>query len=383
MKSPLNIFPSSDKNPYYIVTHPYTRTSAGIRCLHLLCHHINLHNIPAYIILIGEENHFIENSTEPDFLTPILTQRSARQHFEKGMTPITVYPEIVAGNPYASPCTVRYILNFPGLLGGDKEYNAEELCFSYSKTLAEKTSYPENILFIPAIDTRIFHASENHSPRSGSCFYASKYKREHNGKLYEITNNSIEITSLMPNSQSPQEIADLFRKSELFYTYENTALGVEATLCGCPTVFLPNDYLESIISSEELGSDGFAWGSSEEEITRAKSTVHKATENYSKAVTDFQRNLKKFIDITQSHAANKKYSQKEYLELCKHIPRSQNNTWLQGELGIKDRYYAPLFSKLPRNIEKKIGALLCTLGLVNDGEFLWNRASRRPKNNKR
>jgi len=382
MECSLNIFPSSDKNPYYIVTHPYTRTSAGIRSLHLLCHHINLHNIPAYIILIGGENNFLEGSTEPDFLTPILTQRSARRHFEKGMTPIMVYPEIVAGNPYASPCIVRYVLNFPGLLGGDKAYNKEELCFSYSKTLADKTSYPENILFIPAIDTRIFYASENSNPRSGSCFYASKYKREHNGKLYEVTNNSIEITSLLPNSQSPTEIAELFRKSELFYTYENTALGVEATLCGCPAVFLPNEHLESIISSKELGSDGFAWGDSKEEITRAKATVHKARENYSKAVADFQTNLKTFIDITQSYVADKKYTQKQYLELCKHIPRAQDNHWLQGELGIKDRQYASLFTKLPSYIEKKVGALLCTLGLVNDGEFLWNRANRRSKNNK-
>jgi hypothetical protein len=379
MKSPLNIFPSSDKNPYYIVTHPYTRTSAGIRCLHLLCHHINLHKIPAYIILIGEENNLKENTTEPDYLTPILTQRSARYHFEKGMTPITVYPEIVAGNPYASPCTVRYILNFPGLLGGDEQYNAEELCFSYSKTLAEKTSYPGNILFIPTIDTRIFHASENHNSRSGSCFYASKYKREHNGNLYEVTNNSIEITSLLPNSQSPAEIAELFRKSELFYTYENTALAIEATLCGCPAVFLPNPHLKSIIASDELGRDGVAWGDSPVEIARAKATVELSLKNYEQSIFNFHENLSKFIEKTQKHVTSKAYTAEQYLRLTHNLAGSNGVDEIQGELGIKDRNYAPLLGKLPWWIERTIGAWMCSVGLMNDGEFLWNRAQKRSR----
>ena len=33
-------------------------------------------------------------------------------------------------------------------------------------------------------------------------------------------------------------------------------------------------------------------------------------------------------------------------------------------------------------IEKQFGALLCSLGLKEDGEFLWNRAKRRAKINK-
>jgi len=290
-----------------------------------------------------------------------------------------VYPEIVTGNPYASPCVIRYVPNFPGLLGGNKIYGEDELCFGFSKTLAEKTSYPENILFIPASDTRIFYPSESSVPRSGTCYYASKYKREHKGELFEITKNSVEITSREPNSQSPREIADLFRRSELFYTYENTALALEATLCGCPAVFLPNKHLESIIASEELGSDGFAWGDSPEEIARAKTTVHKATKNYKKAIEKFHNSLMRFIHLTQTCVAEKKYSAQQYLELCNHIPKSQNTTWITGEVGIKERHYAPLLKKLPWQLEKQAGSLLCSLGLINDGEFLWNRATKRSK----
>lgn len=380
MKSLLNTFPSSDNHPYYIVSHPYTRVSAGIRSLHLLCHHLNLNGFPAYIIFIGKENNSTGSSIEPDFLTPILTQQAARYHFESGKKPIMVYPEIVSGNPYASPCVVRYVLNFPGLLGGDRVYGKDELCWGYSKTLAAETSCPENVLFIPASNTNIFYPPKNQITRAGSCFYASKYKREHKGEIFDVTRTSVEITSRMPNSQSPQEIAELFRRSELFYTYENSALALEATLCGCPAVFLPNQHLKSIIASEELGNDGFAWGDSPEEISRAKATVNMATKNYEKAVDGFQKNLLKFITLTQDYAAEKKYSHQQYLELCNHIPASQNTTWISGEIGIKERSYAPLLKKLPWPLEKKLGALLCSLGLMHDGEFLWNRATRRSKN---
>lgn len=381
MTKEFSIFPKADCNPYYIVSDPYTRVSAGIKSLHLLCHHLNLSGIPAYMIVIGKERSYAESSVEADFLTPILTQRSARTHFEKGKTPIMVYPETVAGNPYGSPCIVRYVLNFPGLLGGDKEYGKNELCFGYSKILAATTPYPKNIICIPASDTRIFFPPDTHVKREGSCFYASKYKREHNGKLFEITKHSTEITSRMPNSQSPEEIADLFRKSEVFYTYENTALALEARLCGCPAVFLPNKHLESIIGLEAFGSDGFAWGAAPEEIAQAKASVHKANKNYEIAINLFQKQLIEFINLTQVYSQDKKYSRQQYLELCQHIPQSPDTKWVVGEVGIKYRHYAPLLSKLPWKIEQKIGALLCSLGLTHDGEFLWNRAIERSKRN--
>ena len=375
----LQVFPT-DATPYYIVAHPYSRVSAGIKCLHLLCHNLNLRGYPAYLLPLGELSEFShEEACEPDFLTPILTRRIARRHYETGRTPITVYPEIVSGNPYAAPCVVRYVLNFPGLLGGDKTFSSEELCFGYSKVLAESVARPENVLFIPASDTRIFHPGDTGAPRSGSCYYASKYKREHKGETFDATRDSVEITARMPNSQSPKEIAELFRRSEIFYTYENTALAIEATLCGCPAVFLPNPHLQSIIASEELGSDGVAWGDSPEEIKRAKDTVGAAIKNFEKAALDFHENLSKFIEKTQAHVQSKPYTSDQYLKLTQKLVVTTALDEIPGELGIKDRRYAPLLRKLPWKVEQAIGSLMCSFGLMSDGEFLWNRAQRRSK----
>ncbi len=243
--------------------------------------------------------------------------------------------------------------------------------------LAEETAHPENVLFIPATDTQYFYPPEQAIKREGACFYASKYQREHKGALLEITRGAVEITSRMPHSQSPQEIGDLFRKCEVFYTYENTALALEATLCGCPAVFLPNDHLEKIIASAELGLDGIAWGAEPAELDRARSSVGRAWENYQRALSAFQANLTTFIEKTQAHSAGKDYSHKQYLEICKHIVPSTHSTWHHAEISIKEQEYAPLLAKLPPFIEKEIGGFLCKFGLTHDGEFLWNRGTRR------
>lgn len=283
-------------HPYYIVAPPYVRTSAGVRVLHLLCHSLNRLGKTAYLIIYPAMPW--QQKTLPDLLTPLLTHDIITYHKEKNLTPIMIYPETIAGNPFKGSCIVRYVLNFPGLLGGDKEYASDELCFSYSKILAEKTHYPDNILFLPATDTRIFYPSPINQSRSGSCYFASKY----NGELLDITKNSIEIKRHVPGSQTTEQVADLFRHSKIFYTYENTALAIEAVLCGCPTVFLPTSQLTEIIAIKELGTDGYAWGIDPAEISRAAATVAQGAKNYKKSYSIYWQDLEKFIIQTQQDA---------------------------------------------------------------------------------
>lgn len=302
---PNDIYPAP-ASPYYIVAPHYIRTSAGIRVLHLLCHSLNRRGQAAYIILIGEPNH--GGSFCLDLSTPVLTLDALMEHYRRGLAPVMVYPETISGNPFRSPCVVRYILNFPGLLGGEKDYSSEELCFSYSKILAKATRSPENVLYLPPIDTRTFHPPASEQKRSGSCFYAGKYKAIHKGKLFDVTRQSVEITRDLPTSQTPQEIAELFRRSEVFYTYENTALATEAVLCGCPAVFLPNPYLTHIIAEEELGIDGYAWGDDPDQIVRAKATVQQGAESYRKSTAKYWHELDRFIELSQEHARARQYT---------------------------------------------------------------------------
>ena len=270
-----SLFPTlPTKQPYYIVAPPFLRTSAGVKVLHLLCHTLRQIGYEAFIISLRLNSYFD---------TPKLNEDQIRSDFDAGLTPIVIYPETVVGNPLRAPFVVRYILNYPGLLGGPADFASTDFRVSYARGLDEaKMGKAERVLFFPASDTATFYPPTVGAPRSGSCFYAAKYIHIHRGKLFDITRESVEITRDLPGSQNPREIADLFRASEVFYCYENSALSLEALLCGCPVVLLPNPFFTEMIAQNELGRDGIAWGPDPAELIRARATVGLVWTNYQK-----------------------------------------------------------------------------------------------------
>ncbi|MBV9955967.1 MAG: hypothetical protein JOZ70_12045 [Pseudolabrys sp.] len=310
-------------HPYYIVAPNYLRTSAGIRALHLLCHALNCLGEDAYVLISPMV--WGRALTDPSLDTPVADGRLFAKHRRQGRTPITIYPETIRGNPLQAPLVVRYVCNYPGLLGGDKTYPASEIVFGYSRRLAEAAGHRDNVLFLPASDPTIFHPAPPGAPRSGTCFYGAKYSVHHGGKFFPVTRDSIEITRDLPDSQTPSEIADLFRRSELFYCYENTALAIEAAMCGCPAVFLPNEHLTEIIASDELTSDGFAWGTDPAEIERAKQTVKNIFPNYEAAVQRFWVDLARMVERTQQAANVTPYKQ-PMKSLYRRTPDFENPT---------------------------------------------------------
>ncbi len=159
--------------------------------------------------------------------------------------------------------------------------------------------------------SRNWRASLSTRKRSGSCYYAAKYKSVHKGKTFPITANSIEITRGQEDSQTPEAIAEIFQRSEFFYAYENTALALEALLCGCPVILLPNPYFTETIAKEELGTDGIAWGTDEKEVARALATAGRMVENYARTVEAFWTQLDHFIERSQAFAARR--AQREML----------------------------------------------------------------------
>jgi len=295
------LFPSQDASPYYITAPRWLHSSAGIRGIYLLCHALNRMGYEAYVVQhpFGE---YKPSWTNPELRTPILGKQQAAEHFKHGRTPIVLYPEIIPGNPLSAKVVVRWIMNFPGLLGGDTFYDNSEICFGYSKELAMAAGSPHQVLHVPTIDTRVFYPSDSQTTRHGGCFCAAKYKVVHNGKLDPITDGCFEITRQLPDSLTPKEVAELLRRSEVFYAYENTALATEAVLCGCPAVFIPNPYLTKMIGKDELGTDGIAWGTDPTDIERARTTVTQGAINYLKTYDLFWDQLNTFVKVTQERA---------------------------------------------------------------------------------
>lgn len=278
--------------PYYIYSYDYRHTSAGIKVLHHLCHALNE---------IGEEAYVYCDVTNPALRTPILTNDIKARHIANNRSPIAVYPEVVSGNPFNLPVVVRYVLNHPGHLGGEPHYQDHEIVFCFHEIFTKKDMEMYE-LFIPAADTNVFNNEDNEydNKRQGKCFYANKYLV----KGFRLTSESEGATDLgLHRNLTPQQLADILRKSELLYLYEPSAIGRDANLCGCPVIMIQSEYTAQ--ECQELSSlkrPGVAFGNTPENIEYAKSTVHLAWDLYQATIASAWEQLANFVEITQAAA---------------------------------------------------------------------------------
>jgi glycosyltransferase involved in cell wall biosynthesis len=261
-------------HPYFIVAPAYDHTSAGIRCIHYLCHKLNE---------IGQEAYVSTAVINPKWNTPTARRKNINDC-------IVVYPEVTPGNPFNAKNVIRYVMQTPGLLGGDKEFPDSELVVYHSRQLSETGPY----LTTPSIESDIFRPFPKYR-RSGSVYYASGKSK--NKPTPDQVEGMTQITREWPTTR--EEIADLFKRAEVFYTWDAmTALIQEATFCGCPVVIMDAGYwTKEDINKCEYGMAGVAWGV--EELDRARKTCHEALANYAKLEKQFEIDLKALVKMSQ------------------------------------------------------------------------------------
>jgi hypothetical protein len=300
---------TSVRSPYYILAPRYIRTSAGVRVLFKLADLLNKRGCSAFVFLRPD---FDPNSgSSPSDVAPFLNHKIADYHFRCGLTPIVIYPEVIEVDKFSPPMRVRYVLNYEGHLNQGMGGKGDDFILAYSDRIATeiKTDAPKSVLFIPVSDPSFFCPPPSGEHRSGGVFYAAKYKYRFGGKTFPLTDGMPEITRDRPDSQTPEQIRALFQAAEYFYCYEDTALAIEATLCGCPTVFLPNDHFKGPLGAKELAGLGFAVGTSPDQLAHAKATVAAAREHYLKTLDDLGPQVDAFIEATQKLAAGRPYTQ--------------------------------------------------------------------------
>lgn len=294
-------------HPYYIIAPRYTRTSAGVRVLYKLADLINRQGGTAFIFLWPSFNKDVAAS--PMDVAPFLTKSIAEYHYRNGITPIIVCPEIMRVSRFDPPVRVRYMLNYYGLLAGNDSLDADDYILSYSDRIAEEIviNKPKGTLFIPVSDPAFYCPPSGAPIRSGGVFYAGKFKYRFGGETFPVTDNMPEITRDRPDSQTPEEIRSLFQSAEFFYCYEDSALAIEAILCGCPTVFLPNEHFKGPLGAKELNGLGYAVGTSPEQLAHARLTVVAAREHYLKLLDGLKPQVAAFISDTQQLAEGREY----------------------------------------------------------------------------
>ena len=280
----------SSHSPYYIYALDYIQQSAGVRVLHYLCHALNESGLEAYVTC---------KVTAPHLRTPVLNRAIEKRHQASGREPIVVYPEVVSGNPLGARNVVRWLLNQPGHIAGDKYFSDGDLIFAYDPVYLPPGMKAE-ILHIPTVDLSIFNNKDNFydQQRDLVCFYAHKYLGK-GGLLSEHVKGAVSLCK--DQVLTPSEIAAILRRSKLLYVYEPTALITEALLCGCPVSIIQTDYWRDNTANLIYKTDfGVAMDDRPESLEIAKENVHNFQIKHEKfALRWAWGQLDNFVELTQ------------------------------------------------------------------------------------
>ena len=279
---------SSSNSIFYIYTPRWRDNAAGIKALHLLCDAINQKGGSAWLVFSNPS--LKDSGINHELKTPILTRRILKKHQTLGLNPSVVYTETIAGNPLHSNRVIRWLLNYPGNLGGQKNFSDKEWVISYSGKISKTYKLSSDILYLPIIDPDELPKGLPKSPGL-NVVYAGKY-RAFVGKPQIPSHLSyVEIFRDGKRRQPRKEVLELLGKAEVLYLWENSSIAVEAMLMNTPCMFIENNFLGDLIAEDELGTDGSGFGFSIEALEKAKKTLPAFHKRYSEARANFWNQL--------------------------------------------------------------------------------------------
>jgi hypothetical protein len=220
----------------------------------------------------------------PRLLTPVLSQELADEHAAAGERPIVIYSETVPGNPLGAQRIVRYVLNFPGLLGGAPSFSAGEFLLAYSLRIAEALGGC-SILFIPAVDLEELDALPAGSRQSMTpLVYAAKYRAFVGEPDLTGIPGAMEIHRGGKAGQARGQVLQELRAALVLYCFENSTIATESILLGTPVVFVRNQFLSAVIAEHELGEFGWCWSDDVAGLLQARESLPLARARYLEVV---------------------------------------------------------------------------------------------------
>lgn len=145
---------------------------------------------------------------------------------------IVVYPEIVHGNPLRAKRVVRYVLNHPGLLGGDKTYAKDEAAVYYAEYFRTSCEAAATTvlgrLYVGVVEPELFHA-EGRKGQYDACYIGKGWRiAQRHPEWMQIARL---ITAQRPLTR--EKLGDVLRQTKTLYSYDHmSAINHEARLCG-------------------------------------------------------------------------------------------------------------------------------------------------------
>ncbi|MDL2216674.1 hypothetical protein LJB81_02930 [Desulfovibrio sp. OttesenSCG-928-M14] len=209
--------PQPEKKRYIIHAPPFSK-STGVRMLYTLYEFICGRGYEAFIYCTGEHRGYFQ------FITDAELDKHTR------LNDIVVYPESVPGNPLRFRRVVRYVLYYPGKMGGDRTFHPKETVFTW-----DARYYPAPVLFFPCVDPTLFF--DEKLPKTQDCYFVHK-----GGKWKDIpeVEGLLEINMTWPTNR--EELAHILKTTGVFYSFDAMSLiNIEAKYCGANVKIVTKD----------------------------------------------------------------------------------------------------------------------------------------------
>lgn len=270
---------------FYVVTPDYTYMHSGVRCLHLLCHHLNRLGYRSYV------NTPVTNSK---LNTPFVDPPMLGQFRKDGIVDIVIYPEVIEGNPFNAERVVRYLLNRPGYFTGVglETYGADDFFLHFADEFLP-VGLKSQRLRIPLVDQEVYRMPEHPVTRDAFAVYVDRYQPDVTSFPAWITNQEF-ISRSAP--RDPQSLASLYRRSRALITGERTGACMEAIHCGCPVIIIPNEKFDLKPLVEFYGGFGFCNGFDQNKLEHATNTLARARKTYEKRFRGLDKSIRAFAE---------------------------------------------------------------------------------------
>lgn len=288
---------SQTKSKTFLIVAPrFTSKSAGVVTLYTLADILGQLGHVVYVVRPGFSKSIGKNFRQISFFHYMFKWKQLK----KG---IAVYHESIFGEPLQTEHFVKYLLNIPGGVRSPKYTLKGPNIWSYSKEIARLSNAPiKKILFLPVSDPNFFR------PRNGA---RSKQPLAYSGK-HQIIPAELPIGAKIISrygKQAPNrdELVNLLQTHEELHVWENTAVALEATLCGCICIFHINRDFQFPFALDELGPSGYAYFSEENSIALAKNNVKNVRDVYLKLWNARVNQVSLFVDrIDLNHPVSPK-----------------------------------------------------------------------------
>jgi hypothetical protein len=215
------------------------------------------------------------------------------RHFDKKRT-VVIYAEVVRGNPLNATHVVRWIMNTPGVCGGDGIYDLRDHIFQYHPWYPVEEKYQvQGLLTAIDLDHQLkTYQNKNRPERKGGAYLVRKGRdKNHNQHPADFVH-----ADPLLEKMNDEGAAGFFNGIDTFISYDDmTFISVQAALCGCKSIIIPGKGDRSEENLKKINRiKGVAYGFDDQEWV--SSTAHQLRPHFEALNAENLGTIKSFYE---------------------------------------------------------------------------------------